>query len=156
MSDEKKKILMIDDDQMLLKLYEMAAEAHEDEFRLITVTNAKDGLRLAEKEKPDVILLDLILGKEPDVSVDDLDKVHGFNCLLALKGDEATKRIPVVIFSNLDTHKDHEKAMALGASDYIVKAKTSPEAVLHQLEEVIKLDNAAWRVHDSVKNIPKS
>jgi CheY-like chemotaxis protein len=146
-----KKILMVDDDKMLLKLYEMAVEAHSEEFELVTAENTREGLELAEKEHPDVILLDLILGKKPGTPVDELDKANGFNFLLAVKGDPNTKRIPVIVFSNLDTRKDHEKATSLGASDYIVKAKTSPEQVLHQMEEVIKLDKAAWQVQDAAQ-----
>lgn len=150
MSDEKKTILMIDDDQMLLKLYEMAVQAHEDEFELLTAENTRDGMTLAEEKKPDVVLLDLILGKEPEAPMDDLDKANGFNFLLALKGDDATKRIPVVIFSNLDTRKDHERSRALGAADFIVKAKSSPEEVLDRVKDIIRLEEAAWRVRDAV------
>lgn len=151
MPQEKKTILMIDDDKMLLKLYEMAVKAHEDEFELLTAEDTRDGMELAEEQHPDVILLDLILGKEPGAPLDALDKVHGFNFLLALKGEEATKRIPVIIFSNLDTHKDHEQARALGAADYIVKAKSTPEEVLHQAAEVIKLEEAAEKVRRAAR-----
>ena len=151
MADDKMTILMIDDDKMLLKLYEMAVVAHEDEMRLVMAENTGDGLKIAEDLKPDVILLDLILGTKKGDPVGELDKVNGFNFLLAVKGQEETRRIPVVIFSNLDTRKDQEKASDMGAADYIVKAKTSPEEVLHRLEEVVKVERAAWAVSDASK-----
>jgi two-component system alkaline phosphatase synthesis response regulator PhoP len=138
----KKKILMVDDDRMLLKLYEMAVESHADEFQLITAENTVDADKIARAQKPDIILLDLILGKEPETSVDELDKSHGFNFLLALKADDETKEIPVVIFSNLDTRKDDEKARSLGAVDYLVKARMLPEEVTNSLRETIGMEEA--------------
>ena len=120
---------MIDDDPMLLKLYEMTAQTHE-EITFITATNTVDGDKLAREKKPDVILLDLILGKEPDTPVTETDKNHGFNFLIMLKGDPEIRDIPVIILSNLDTKQDHDRARELQAADYIVKAKTTPEEVL--------------------------
>lgn len=152
MTKDKKTILMIDDDQMLLKLYEMAVQAHDDEFDLLTAENTRVGMSLAAEKQPDIILLDLILGKHSSTSLNELDKANGFNLLLALKGDENTKRIPIVIFSNLDTRKDHDRAKALGAADYIVKAKSTPSSVLQQIRDVMELDAAAWRIHDAANN----
>lgn len=119
---------MIDDDPMLLKLYEMTARAHED-IEFITANNTVDGDRLAREQKPGVILLDLILGKEPNTPVTDIDKNHGFNFLIMLKGDLEIRDIPVIILSNLDTKQDHDRAHELQAADYLVKAKTTPEEV---------------------------
>jgi len=147
----KKKILMVDDDRILLKLYEMAVESHSDEFQLVTAENTVDADRLARTEKPDVILLDLILGKEPKTSIDEIDKLHGFNFLIALKDDEETREIPVVIFSNLDTRKDDEKARSLGAADYLVKARMLPEEVLNSLRETIGLEEAK----STIRNLSK-
>jgi len=147
----KKKILMVDDDRMLLKLYEMAVESHAEEFQLITAENTVDADRLARTEKPDVILLDLILGKEPETSVDELDKSHGFNFLFALKADDETREIPVVIFSNLDTRKDDEKARSLGAADYLVKARMLPEEVLNSLRATIGIEEAK----STIRNLSK-
>src|SRR3989338_8584977 len=81
----KRKILMIDDDPMLLKLYEMTARTHE-EITFLTAINTVEGDKIAREQKPDVILLDLILGKEPNTPVTEVDKNHGFNFLIMLKG----------------------------------------------------------------------
>lgn len=143
----KKKILMIDDDPMLLKLYEMTARAHED-IEFMTANNTVDGDRFAREKKPDVILLDLILGKEPNTPVTEIDKNYGFNFLVMLKGDPEIKDIPVIILSNLDTKQDHDRAHELQAADYLVKAKTTPEGVFTVAKGVIDIAGAEKKIRD--------
>ncbi|OGY35220.1 MAG: hypothetical protein A3D99_00935 [Candidatus Andersenbacteria bacterium RIFCSPHIGHO2_12_FULL_45_11] len=144
----KKKILMIDDDEMLLKLYEMTARAH-DELIFLTATNTVDGDKIAREQKPDVILLDLILGKEPNTPVVETDKSHGFNFLIAVKTDADIKDIPVIILSNLDTKEDHNRAKELQAADYIVKAKTTPEDVLREAKNAIDIAGVEKKIRDA-------
>ncbi len=151
----KIRILMIDDDLMLLKLYEMAIRSRADEFELFTATSAREGLDKATTQKPDIILLDLILGEEPGVAIGLLDKIHGFNVLMVLKGDQETKQIPVIIFSNLDTEEDREKGLKLGASDYFVKAKSSPKEVLQQIKATVELSTATRRLQDAARRAGK-
>lgn len=146
----RKKILLIDDDPMLLKLYEMTARSH-DELELITVSNTVEGDKKARAEKPDVILLDLILGKEPGTPDSEIDKNHGFNFLIMLKGDPEIRDIPVIILSNLDTKQDHDRARDLQADDYLVKAKTSPEEVFKIALGVIEIDEARRKIREAQK-----
>lgn len=150
--EAKKKILMIDDDEMLLKLYEMTARSH-DELIFLTATNTVDGDKIAREQKPDVILLDLILGKEPNTPVVETDKSHGFNFLIALKTDNEIKDIPVIILSNLDTKEDHNRARELQAADYIVKAKTTPEDVLREAKNAIDIAGVEKKIRDAQSKI---
>ncbi|KKT93339.1 MAG: Response regulator receiver protein [Parcubacteria group bacterium GW2011_GWA2_45_14] len=138
---------MIDDDPMLLKLYEMTARTHE-EITFLTAINTVEGDKIAREQKPDVILLDLILGKEPNTPVTEVDKNHGFNFLIMLKGDPEIRDIPVIIFSNLDTKQDHDRARDLQAADYIVKAKTTPEDVFTVAKGVIDIAGAEKKIRD--------
>lgn len=138
---------MIDDDPMLLKLYEMTARSHE-EIEFISANNTVEGDRLAREKKPDVILLDLILGKEPNTPVSETDKNYGFNFLIMLKGDPDIKDIPVIILSNLDTKQDHDRARELQAADYLVKAKTTPEEVFTAAKGVIDIAGAERKIRD--------
>ena len=78
---------------------------------------------MAQRMKPDAIILDLLL-----------PKMHGFEVLKTLKADPATKDIPIIVLSNLGDREDIEKAKTLGADDYFVKATTN----LASLEEKIK------------------
>lgn len=148
-----KKILLIDDDPMLVKLYEMTAESH-DELKLITASNTVEGDKKVRSEKPDLILLDLILGKDPDTPSSVTDKNHGFNFLLMIKGDPETREIPVIILSNLDTKQDHERAEALQADDYLVKAETSPEEVFKIAIGIIDITAAGKKIRDLQKKDP--
>ena len=150
--DKKVTILMIDDDQMLLKLYEMTAKAHE-EIIFLTATNTVEGDKIAREKKPDVILLDLILGKEPNTPVTDTDKNNGFNFLIMLKGDPEIKDIPVIILSNLDTKQDHDRAHELQAADYIVKAKTTPEEVFQAAKGAADIAGAERKIREAQEKL---
>lgn len=136
------RILMVDDDQMLLSLYRLAVAVRSSEFELVTAENVEEADTLIRAPKPDVVLLDLILGNRPDTSNDELDKANGFNFLLMLKHDPETADIPVVIFSNLSSESDKEKARALGAADYLVKARLLPDEVLTALHQTVQLEDA--------------
>ncbi len=78
------------------------------------------GLRRAQEDLPDLILLDLILPKK-----------DGFEVLKELKSDERTQKIPVIILSNLEGSADVFRAMELGATTYLVKTN-------YRLEEVVE------------------
>jgi DNA-binding response OmpR family regulator len=89
---------------------------------------AKDGEEALKQaaEKPDLILLDLIL-----------PKVDGFGVLTALKADPELSKIPVIILSNLGSDEDREKASALGAEAYFVKASLSPQEVVDRVRNIV-------------------
>lgn len=149
---ETKKILLIDDDPMLLKLYEMTARSH-DEIELIVVTNTEEGDKKLREEKPDVVLLDLILGKEPGTPVMETDKSHGFNFLVMIKGDPEVKYIPIIIFSNLDTREDRDRARSLGAADYLVKSETSPDEAFRAAKGAIDIAGAEKKIRDAQEGL---
>lgn len=113
-----KKILFIEDEAALQKA--IGDLLREQGYEVISAIDGKNGLDLARKLKPDLILLDLIL-----------PKMHGLKVLEDLKRDTATKTVPVIILTNIEDAEDIEKAIALGASTYLVKAN-------YDLEEVIK------------------
>ncbi len=75
-------------------------------------------------EKPDLVLLDLILPRK-----------NGFDVLVDIKRTQATKKIPVIILSNLAQRTDKERALELGANDYLVKAEVSLSDVVGRAKE---------------------
>ncbi len=110
--NQKNKVLLIEDDLSLLKIYSNKLKINQ--FDVSVATTGDEGLRKAQVEKPNIILLDLILpGKD------------GFLVLEELKKNAETEKIPVVILSNLGQKSDIEKGRALGAVDYLVKADES-------------------------------
>ncbi len=113
---EPKKILSIEDDAFLSSL--VSSKLIEAGFSVITANTGKDGIAKANSEKPHLILLDIML---PDMG--------GFEILEHLKGDPATKDIPVIILSNLGGREEIEKGVALGAVSYLIKSNILPHEV---------------------------
>jgi diguanylate cyclase (GGDEF)-like protein len=106
-SNDKCRILVIDDEKTnLLILYKILSP----DYMIFTAKSGSEGLRQAASERPDIILLDIIM---PDMS--------GFDVLKVLKSDPELKDIPVIIITGLDNESDEEKGFLLGAVDYIFK-----------------------------------
>lgn len=107
-----KKLLIVEDDRFLARSYEIAFA--ETEFELQTLFDGTNAHQTVKKFQPDVILLDIILPHK-----------NGFDILRQLKTDPGTKKIPVVIASNLGQPEEIAKGKVLGAVAYIVKSETS-------------------------------
>jgi len=117
-----KKILFIEDESALQKTFGdlLSSEGYE----MISALDGEAGLKLAKTKKPDLILLDLIL-----------PKIHGFDVLKKLKEDLLTKEIPVIVLTNLEGIGDLEKALALGATTYLVKANYTLVEVIEKIKK---------------------
>ena len=119
-----KKILLIEDELTLQKtLSEMLRLKN---FEIINASEGEAGLNLAISEKPDLILLDLIL-----------PKMAGLDVLRELKRENETKNTPVIILSNLEGTKEVGEALALGAVAYLVKANYSLEEIVDKIKKIL-------------------
>lgn len=98
----------------------------EEGYRVFSALDGETGVNLAQKEIPDLILLDLILPKK-----------DGFGVLEALKTDQATQKIPVIILSNLEGSSDVERALELGATTYLVKINYRLSEVVEKIKQVL-------------------
>ena len=120
-----KKVLIVEDDRFLREIATQKLEA--EGFKVTNATGGKEALDyLNTNERPDVILLDLIL---PGMS--------GFEVLEGVKKNDALKAIPVIILSNLGQEEDIDKAKKLGAADYLVKAHFSFAEIIKKIREVL-------------------
>ena len=119
-----KSILFIEDESALQKTFGDLLEAKG--YRLISALDGEIGLALAKKEKPDLILLDIVL-----------PKVNGLEVLGKLKDDPETKAIPIIILTNLEGINNVGKVLELGATTYLVKAQYSLDEVLEKIEKVL-------------------
>lgn len=119
-----KKILFIEDELALQQVFKgmLTPEGYE----IIQASDGEVGLSLAMAEKPDLILLDLIL-----------PKIHGLDVLKTLKSDKATRDIPVIILTNLDKTENVENAIELGATTYLVKANYGLEEVIEKVKKAL-------------------
>ncbi len=124
-SNKKIKILIIEDDLFLLGMYTTKFEI--ENFKVFSAEDGEKGLRLAEKESPDIILLDIVL-----------PGMDGFEVLKKLKSNSATKDTPVILLTNLSQKSEIEKGLSLGASDYLIKAHFIPSEVVEKIKTIIK------------------
>ncbi len=122
-----KNILLIEDDEFLRSL--IGKKLSSEGFSISMAVNGEDGFRKAGEVKPDMVLLDLIL-----------PVMDGFDVLSKLKGDEATKSIPVIVLSNLDQKEEIDKALKLGAMDYIIKAQFTPDEIINKVKNILGKD----------------
>jgi CheY-like chemotaxis protein len=106
------RILVIEDDKFLRKACEVSLTKRG--FVVLTAVDGEEGIRQAREGSPDLILLDMLM-----------PKMTGIETLMILKKDEQTRHIPVVILSNSSIEADVQKASALGAVGYLVKAALS-------------------------------
>jgi len=106
------RILLIEDDPFLRRACEVGLKKRG--FTVITADEGEEGLRKARAECPDLILLDILM-----------PKLSGMETLEALKKDEKTRDIPVVMLSNSSVESDKQRARELGAVGYLVKASMS-------------------------------
>ncbi|PIT90425.1 MAG: response regulator, partial [Candidatus Komeilibacteria bacterium CG10_big_fil_rev_8_21_14_0_10_41_13] len=93
---DQKKILIIEDDGFLLQMY--SSKLTLEGFKVVDAIDGEKGVRVAKKELPDLILLDLMLPKKDGVTV-----------LGELKKDKETKNIPVIILTNIGQKEDIDK-----------------------------------------------
>ncbi len=122
---DNKHILIIEDDAMLRDMYVLKFE--KSGFTVSQAAEGAEGLELAKKKKPDIILLDIIL-----------PKMDGFAVLESIKSVDALKDVPVVLLTNLGQDTDREKGKKLGAVDYIVKANVTPAQVEEQIKKLLQ------------------
>lgn len=118
------KILFIEDEPNLQKA--VGEVLKQEGFEILTAFDGEKGLEKAKEEKPNLILLDLILPKK-----------DGFEVLKELKTDKLLKDVPVIILTNLEGGGDVEKALNLGATTYLVKANYELEDVVKKIKEIL-------------------
>lgn len=107
-----KRILLAEDDRFLRRACEQALRQRG--YTVIPATDGESALQLARSERPDLILLDMLM-----------PKMTGLDALRALKADEQTRDIPVLVLSNSSREQDIQEVTKLGIVAYLVKANLS-------------------------------
>lgn len=121
----KDKILIIEDDKFLVRLLEGSID--RDKFEVIMALDAEEGITKAVKEQPALIVLDIILPSQ-----------NGFECLKKLKELKETRKIPVMILSNLGQDDEIRKGLRLGAIGYMVKSNFKVDEVISKIVSLIE------------------
>ena len=117
---EKKKILLADDEEDIKAVVQLFLESKG--YEVITAFDGLSAIDMAQAEKPDLILLDVMM-----------PVVNGYEVCTRLKADEATRDIPIVMLSAMAQSESVDKGLSAGAVDYIVKPFDPA-----RLEEVVR------------------
>ena len=123
---EKNSVLIIDDEKANCLAI---AQILKNEYSVYVSTDGYEGIEVAKKNQPDVILLDIIM-----------PRIDGFAVIAILKNTFETKNIPVIIITGLNNENDEEKGLSLGAEDYITKP-FSPAVVKLRVKKTIQTLN---------------
>lgn len=120
-----KTILIIEDDKFLREL--ITQKLIKEDYEVSEAVDGEEGIKKIKEEKPDLVLLDLIL-----------PGIDGFEVLARMKSESTLTTIPVIILSNLGQKEDVEKGMKMGAIDYLIKAHFTPGEIIEKIKAVLK------------------
>lgn len=118
---EKKKILLVDDSSTTLMMEKMILS--QEAYDLVTASDGEEALLKAAQERPDLILLDVVM-----------PKMDGFEACRRLRQEEATREIPVIMVTTRGEAQNVEQGYALGCNDYVTKP-------INSLELMTKVNN---------------
>ncbi len=119
-----KKILIIEDDRFLREL--MSKKLTGEGYQISGATDGEEGIRSVKSEKPDLVLLDLIL-----------PGIDGFEVLTRIKQEAEIAATPVIVLSNLGQKEDIERGLKLGAADYLIKAHFTPGEIVEKISAIL-------------------
>jgi CheY-like chemotaxis protein len=120
----RNKILLVEDSKTVQQMYKNKLTF--EQFHVLTADNGMEAIKILSQEKPDLILLDLMM-----------PVMDGYKVLQVVKTDPKLSDIPVLVFSARGQPEELEKALNLGADGYIVKATTKPNEVIEQIRKAI-------------------
>lgn len=120
-----KKILIIEDEKTLRFL--IVQTLIQEGFEVEEAIDGEEGIQKLKKNKPDLILLDLLL-----------PNINGFEVLSKIKRDSDLESIPVIILSNLGQEEEIKKGLNLGAIDYLIKAHFTLDQIVARVKKVLK------------------
>jgi len=119
-----KKILFIEDEAALQKT--LGNMLRTQGFEVISALDGESGERLAKSQKPDLIILDLVLPQK-----------DGFEVFADIKNDPVTADIPVVVLTNQENVEHIQRIVEMGAKIYLVKANYSLQQVVEKIKQVL-------------------
>jgi len=121
----KKKILIIEDEKILGEMYR--DKFIQVGFEVVWADSAEEGMRVVSKEKPDLILLDILL-----------PRASGIGFMEWLKKQKELSPIPpVVAFSNYDEPATKKEALSLGVKDYLIKTNYTPQEIVDRVKSYL-------------------
>lgn len=118
-------MLVVEDEAMLREMYQQKLK--QAGYEVVSAHNAEQGLRLAKKEKPDLVLLDILLPKK-----------NGLDCLASIRKDPSIAKSLVVAFSNYDDPEAKKTAKKLGVTAYLIKSSYTPGQIVARVRRYLE------------------
>ncbi len=118
------KVLVVEDDKFLRDM--ISRKLDKEGYEVVQAVDGEMGEQKAKSEKPDIILLDLIL-----------PGIDGFEVLERIKSDPEISNVPVIILSNLGQKSEVERGFGLGAVDFLIKAHWTPPEIVKKVREIV-------------------
>ena len=118
------KILLVEDDHFLRDI--LAQKLRDVGYKVVQSIDGEGAIRLINDERPNLVLLDLIL-----------PGIDGFEVLRQKKENQELTSIPVIILSNLGQKEEIDKGLALGASDFVIKAHFTPGEIVEKIKSFL-------------------
>ena len=115
------KILIIEDEKVLAEMYK--DKFIQAGFEVILAYSSEEALKVLQKEKPDLILLDILL-----------PRINGIGFLTRIKKNSEISSIPVIAFSNYDDAETKGEALRLGVKDYLIKTNYTPQEIIDKVK----------------------
>jgi len=115
---------MIDNDRHFLEIYKSRLE--REGFRVVVAEDGEKGLKIATKEKPDLITLDIVMPIK-----------NGLETLKILKENLELKGIPVIMLSTLSLGDYVRNSLDGGAAKYLIKSHTSPSELIREIHDIL-------------------
>ena len=129
MENVKHKILLVEDDETLAKVYKDRLEM--EGFEVAHANNGESALEAAVKNVPDLVLLDVMM-----------PKMNGFDVLDILRNTPATKNVRIIMLTALSQPKDAERAKDLGADDFLIKSQVVISDVVERVKHQLGMETA--------------
>jgi CheY-like chemotaxis protein len=123
--DDEVRVLFVEDDPSVAQMYKLKLEL--DGYKVEVAADGELALKMATENPPDMIFLDIRL-----------PKMDGLAVLEALRKNERTTHIPVVILSNYSERELVERGLKLGALEYLIKSQTTPAKLAGGVENWLK------------------
>jgi len=118
------KILIIEDEKILGEMYK--EKFSKADFDVVLADSAEKAKEILEEDKPDLILLDILL-----------PRANGIAFLTEMKKKGNISSVPVIAFSNFDDPETKKEALRLGAKDYLIKTNFTPNEIVERIKNYL-------------------
>ena len=117
-----KRILIVEDEEIMLDLLQRKLKTHG--YEVLVARDGEEGLKLIKKERPDLIIMDLVM-----------PKMDGFMVMEEIQKDEDLKKIPLIVVSNSGQPVELNRVRDLGAKDWLIKTEFNPQELVEKIKK---------------------